>query len=594
MHEYILKLSGADLIEKLKDKGIKEEFLKDNNHYPFVWTIQGLKDEIIYFLDHDYLVKIMNSDLGHDKFVAILTSCNDKVNDVLIFDDILNYILNDRELCSDLIYLNYKVGQAIIDFDIRYNQNHLELLGKFKKEEQIKIFSEEYITKLLGYNKLDSKIFKNLDGKVISNLLKHKKFLDMFLDLSIEDINRLVELHNLKFNKELYKNEKLIDKYVSLETNMYRVYLNNLLKNNFEFSEILESLRKDKIDNDIHNIKEGKFIEFLDLKKFNMSYIYKRFNYKKALNISLLYQNGDFEKLDENLKIITKEETIIMIIDVLFKDIPYNFLKNLKTIINYSRENKKYIPKNLDVYKIILNFDNLELNEIIKFYDDYKNIDLATDFYSDYRKAKNISYDDLNKAVLNLNQENEIYDKKLSEKYGKDVYYLDGEDFKLFIHSSSSANWSTKATISISMISNNNIAYYNDQYEPVVYGFSKLNTDNIMHVYNADSYTMSTNGTDKISVIDTPDNLSKNTVGYNEILYKENKEFKPDFIVCFDEIKNRELEIANKLNLKIVLINSKKYNKEERLESIDSNTYLDSIDIDCNTYYDVIDEIRKK
>ena len=61
---------------------------------------------------------------------------------------------------------------------------------------------------------------------------------------------------------------------------------------------------------------------------------------------------------------------------------------------------------------------------------------------------------------------------------------LKREDFKLFIRSSSSANWNTNKTISISMISNLNTSYYNDHYEPVVYGFSNLKVENIMHVYN--------------------------------------------------------------------------------------------------------------
>ena len=594
MHEYILGLSKEELIEKLKDDKIRQAFLEDKNHYPFIWTIQGLKDEIEYFLDHDYLVKIMNSNRGRDKFVAILTSCNDKVNDILLYDDVINYILNDSELASDLVYLNYKVGKAIIDFDIKYNKNHLQLLGKFNKNEQFKIFSEDYIIKLLEYKNVDSTIFRNLDDKVINKLLTYEKFLSLFLELSIDDINRLVELHNLKFSKELCKNQKLIDKYVSLNTNLYRVYLNNLLKDNYEFSEIIEQNRKDKIDTKIHNIKNDKFLEFTNLDNFNMSYIYKHFNYKKAFKISMLYQNKDYDKLSEMFKEITKEEVIVMVIDTLFKDIPYNFLKNLKTIINYSMENKEYIPKNIDIYRQVLDFDKLDINEIINFFDKYKNKDLATDFYDDYTKAKNTSYQKLNEAVLDLNSDSKVYNLKLSEKYKRDVYYLDGEDFKLFIHASTTKNWNIKKTISISMISNLNIAYYNDQLDPVVFGFNNLTLDNIIHVYNADSYTMQMNSTDKVSFIDTPDNLALKTIGYNEILYKEYDGFKPDFIVCFDEIKQRDLEIAEKLDLKIVLINFKKYNKEEELEYIDSNTYLDSREIDVNTYYDVVDEIKQK
>ena len=594
MHEYILNLQGDKLIEQLKNKKVREEFLLDSNHYPFIWTIQGLKDEIIYFLGHDYLKDIMNSSKGHDKFVAIITSCNDKVNDILLEDDIINYILSDKRLNNYLNYLNYKVGQAIIDFDIKYNKNHLDLLSRFQKEEQRKIFSEEYIYKLLQHKKLDSSIIKDLDGKVINKLITHKKFLDMFLDLSIDDINRLIYLHDLVIDEKLFNSKKLIDKYVSLETNIYRVYVNNLLKNNFEFSEIVEKYRKEKVDNDIHSITDFKLLEFSNPDKLSQSYIYRRFNYKKASRLSTLLKNKELDKLDEMLKDITKEEVIVMIIDTLFKDIPYNFLKNLKTIINYSLENNNYIPKNINIYKEILNFDKYNIESLVDFYDKYKDLDLSLEFYLDYRKAKNDSYNSLNESVIKLEKENSIYNSLLSKKYDRDVYYLNGEDFKLFIHSSSSANWNTNKTISISMISNLNTSYYNDHYEPVVYGFSNLKIENIMHVYNADSYTMQMNGTDKVSLITAPDNLAENTVGYNEILYKEYDNFKPDFIVCFDEIKQRDLQIAEKLNLKIVLINSKKYERNEDLEFINNNTYLNPSDIDTNSHYDIKEEIRRK
>lgn len=594
MHEYILNLHGNKLIEQLKDETVRTNFLTDKNHYPFVWTVQGLKDEIIYFLNHDYLIRIMNSDKGRDKFVAILTSGNDKVNDLILYDDILNYIINDNTLNAYLIDLNYKVGQAIIDFDIKYNKNHLELLSKFKKDEQLKIFSEEYITKLIEYKNIDNSILKNLDGSVINKLIIHKKFLDMFLELDINDINRLVELHNVVIDKKLFSSKKLIDKYISLDTNLYRTYLNNLLKNNFEFSEIIEGARKEFVSDKLHTIKDSKFLEFLNLDGFTSSYIYKRFNYKKAMKISHLQKTKNYDELNDILKEITKEEVIMMVIDILFKDIVYNFLQNLKTIINYSIENKKYIPRNINIYKEILNFDKLNVESIIIFYDKYKDQDLATTFYEDYNKAKSTSYEDLNKSVLNLNTDSKLYNLELSKKYNREVYYLNGDDFKLFIHSSTTGNWNLKKTISISMISNLNIAYYNDQYDPVVFGFNNININNIIHLYHADSYSMSINGTDKVSVITTPDKLAENTIGYNEILYKEYDNFKPDFIVCFDEIKKRDIEIAQNLNLKIVLINSKKYKKQKELEYIDSNTYLDQREIDTNTYYDVVDEIRKK
>ena len=149
-----------------------------------------------------------------------------------------------------------------------------------------------------------------------------------------------------------------------------------------------------------------------------------------------------------------------------------------------------------------------------------------------------------------------------------------------------------KKTMSLSIIGDKNINYFNSGTNDIIFGFNKLKADNIMHLSNTDSYTSHEYGTDKIQKIYNTDSLMNDTQGYNEILYSEKNlvDFKPDFIVAFDFITDKQIEVANYFNLPIVLINSSKYLKKSGLESIFDNRYLDASEANKIEDYDVLDQ----
>ena len=92
--------------------------------------------------------------------------------------------------------------------------------------------------------------------------------------------------------------------------------------------------------------------------------------------------------------------------------------------------------------------------------------------------------------------------------------------------------------------------------------------------------------------IETKENLINKTTSYNEILYKENDNFKPDFIVCFDVIDDEHVAIAREMNIPIVIINSKRYVKKNgKLEGLEQNNYLSGNEVDD---YDLLEDIKCK
>lgn len=585
LYQHIIKLSSKDRIDLLKDDKIRKRFLRDDAHYPFVWLVQQLNGvELKYFIDNNYLTDILNNNRSVDKINAIMTSCNEYATDVLLDDRVISLILDSSTSLSTYLYnLDYRVGQKIIDYDINNNTNHFNMLSSFNLKQQLDIFNVDYIVKLLQYKDLPDRFLIYLSGKVIEKLLIYDKFRAMFFNSTIYDINIMIN-NELVIPKRLFKSNTLIDKYIKLDTDRYRDYVNSLMHNNYEFYEIVEKMRFKYVDNTINNISDDILNEYKNIDKNN---IFNNYDFKTASKMKSIINDKD--KLDKFLKYNTKEKILEMIIDVFFKDVPYNFLKNLKAIINYSKDNPNYIPRNMDIYNTILNFNKLSISAIISFFNDNKNKDLAIAFYNDFRCARNISYDEINKGITKFDKNSSLYNEDISNRIGVDIYELDGEDFYLYIHSSRTGRWINKnTTLSLSLISHNNINTIGT--DDIIFGFSKLNIDNIMHIYHSDSFSAHEEGTHKVHDIETKENLINKTLSYNEILYKENEDFKPDYIVCFDVADDKHITIAREMNIPIVIINSKKYIKKSGgLETLDKNIYLNGSDV---SNYNILEDIK--
>ena len=585
LYKYIISLPSNKRVDLLTNGTIRQRFLSDDAHYPFVWLVQQLNGiELKYFIDSTYLTDILSNNRAIDKVNAIMSSCNSYATDVLLDDRVIALILDSSTNLSTYLHnLDYRIGHKIIDYDIKNGTYHLNMLSNYKTSEQLNIFNSEYIVKLLKYNGLPDRFLIDLKGKVIEKLLNYEKFQSMFLNSTIYDINIMIS-NGLIIPKRLFNSTTLIDKYVKLDTNRYRDYVNSLMYNNYEFYEIVEKERVKYVDNKVNSIKNDILEEYNNFDKTN---IFKVYDYKTA---SKLYSiKDDDNKLNEFFKYSAKEKLLEMIIDVFFKDVPYNFMQNLKTVINYSKDNPKYIPRNIDIYNTLISFNELSVDSIINFFNKYKNEDLATIFYDDFRKARNTAYEEINNGITKLDKNSKLYKKDMAEDIGVDTYELNGEDFYLYIHSSRSGFWkNNQKTICLSLISHDNINTIDN--DEVIFGFSRLKIDNIMHMYHSDAFSAREQGTHKIHDIETKENLIKKTTSYNEILYKEEDGFKPDYIVCFDFIDDNDRNIARELGIPIVVINSKKYTKKSgSLERLDKDNYLDGSD----TYdYDILEDIK--
>ena len=194
LYKYIISLPSNKRINLLINKTIKQRFLSDDAHYPFVWLVQQLNGiELKYFIDSTYLTDILSNNRAIDKINAIMSSCNSYATDVLLDDRVIALILDSSTNLSTYLYnLDYRIGHKIIDYDIKNGTYHLNILSNYKTSEQLKIFNLEYIVKLLEYDGLPDRFLVDINGKVIERLLDYEKFQSMFLNSTVYDISIMI------------------------------------------------------------------------------------------------------------------------------------------------------------------------------------------------------------------------------------------------------------------------------------------------------------------------------------------------------------------------------------------------------------------
>jgi hypothetical protein len=120
-----------------------------------------------------------------------------------------------------------------------------------------------------------------------------------------------------------------------------------------------------------------------------------------------------------------------LISNYFFDDYYRNVYLDIKQILKYiDLTNNDLIPQDrLTFYQVFNMLREYTADERIAFFKSYKNIDIMTQFYDDIRALKDQSYKSLVDSCTQFTKDSSLYNKELSEQYGCEIYYLDGEDF---------------------------------------------------------------------------------------------------------------------------------------------------------------------
>lgn len=583
----------------LLNKDIRNLLMQEERHYVFVWVVQKLNN-YNYISDDDMVDRILKDKRKNDKLNAILTSCK----------NIENFIKNERilkEICSPFLinYIDYvDLNSARIIMDYLIKNNLEEYFSFFNENIKVELLKDKTILKkILNSSKLKN-IIKSSTNNVFEILAQYEKAQNIILNYDFYTILSFVT-NKIYFPANITSNKKFQETILNIEDiTTYRFFMDQLEQNNSLAAYEIDKIKEKIYDKEVEKYSDGLFL--ITKKIVNL--------YDKKENYSLLLTDNMkkyiIKEMMNNSKnmpdVFYKYDTLKMrniLIDRYFKDIPLNFLKNLNVMIQYndSLNNKILDEKRTNIYKKILNFENLNYDERKELYyacAKYEN--LAELFYDDYRKCRDNTYNNLIDLAINPKKMYNLLSIEKTKKYGVPIYELNGENFYAFVHITGpykyNPNFYVEAwkeglydSVSLSFIGNNNITTFGDPKESIAFGFSKLDYKRIIHLRNSDSFSnynsMDDCFSDYIQKMYTPANLIKETRGYNEIVYQEKSRnikldtIVPDYVMCYDEVTDIDINVAKYYNLPIVLINTKKYKfNNKTIDVSESEKYINGDD----------------
>lgn len=583
----------------LLNKDIRNLLMQEERHYVFVWVVQKLNN-YNYISDDDMVDRILKDKRKNDKLNAILTSCK----------NIENFIKNERilkEICSPFLinYIDYvDLNSARIIMDYLIKNNSEEYFSFFNENIKVELLKDKTILKkILNSSKLKN-IIKSSTNNVFEILAQYEKAQNIILNYDFYTILSFVT-NKIYFPANITSNKKFQETILNIEDiTTYRFFMDQLEQNNSLAAYEIDKIKEKIYDKEVEKYSDGLFL--ITKKIVNL--------YDKKENYSLLLTDNMkkyiIKEMINNSKnmhdVFYKYDTLKMrniLIDRYFKDIPLNYLKNLNVMIQYndSLNNKILDEKRTNIYKKILNFENLNYDERKELYyacAKYEN--LAELFYDDYRKCRDNTYNNLIDLAINPKKMYNLLSIEKTKKYGVPIYELNGENFYAFVHITGpykyNPNFYVEAwkeglydSVSLSFIGNNNITTFGDPKESIAFGFSKLDYKRIIHLRNSDSFSnynsMDDRFSDYIQKMYTPANLIKETRGYNEIVYQEKSRnikldtIVPDYVMCYDEVTDIDINVAKYYNLPIVLINTKKYKFNNKIIDVsESEKYINGDD----------------
>ena len=599
LKNYLLNASDDERKKVLSDDRIKNKLLNPNDKYSFIYLAQVESNIILYLLQGNGLEMLKNNH-NFDSFInSILTSKKNYVTNLLENMDFVNLILKNMQNLGNVFYElnNYEI--SILYKNAEGNEK-VQLLGAISKEKQLFIIKNNDIEKEKFWKTLEK-----LQGKAAQLLVNKTNYKISFSSLSLTDLYDYSK-KGLAFPHYMFEEKDLIDKLSdNYDINYTRYILNEFFKNNNLAS--IENKKMKTLNDDISNTNNGllpKYAKLYMILKYlidndKLEYdtikesIYSTF--KNESNVFLQNLNADVinslrsDNKNELLTFLQNESNIVlsnMIIDVHFKDHPINVKKDINELVSFEKSGGNTLTKeDLTLYEQILNIENLSFDEKKSLNQALSQINMVEKFYDDIRNAKDKMYENINNSILKKENIKKYKDDELSNKYGVNIYVLEGEPFYALvksigtpkseilnenkIHSSKDGgSFSIDSGYKLSTFSRPDVSY-NLAYD----GFAN---QQVVHAFPEDSYSNydrnSEDVTPKINKIMMPYEFVTKSPYYDEIVISQKNErkptdmddkipmLKPFAIYCYDEIYPNDVESAKKLGLDIILINTKKYN----------------------------------
>lgn len=291
--------------------------------------------------------------------------------------------------------------------------------------------------------------------------------------------------------------------------------------------------------------------------------------------------DGEYEKAIELINKLLNEKKSDYIIDYHFEENYYNIMYDLRELLDFYYAGNICIPEDrLYLYQQIANIDNLSGQEKIELHNMLKNYNMIEVFYDDMAFARKKVREALKDYAMVRDELDNYKDDELSQEYGVDVYNIEDNPFFAIVKSGIRAEDKLPVGHSYSLVGNGCISVFgnvNDS-DTFVYDSSDLNSEQVVHIFPRDSFTMyrpfsfTDKATTRVEQLIMPDEMLYESKVYNEILILEQGREHTDIdsripklkriaLYCVDQITSKDVEMAKINGVGIMLINSKKFNK---------------------------------
>ena len=483
--------------------------------------------------------------------------------------------------------------------------DELELFENFKLVSYLSLDNQYKLLKEPLKEKTLIIIIPYLDARVKSFFFKNdKRAYEIFQYFNVSQLAKegvlfSCEIINSPIFFELLKRETLID---------FRINVNNVLRYNPSIF-ILEKIDK------YYDIMIDSYIESTDMFSCYYEYIEE---FKKNTKINKKYcdyffddyifykleelQEYDFftgkfgfNNMDKVYQFFSKETGIRLseiIVDSLFQDNIYNVWLNIKEMLRYHKlldKEEQILNENIvSFYDMILNIDKLNNSDKIKVYHEYKDKDISFMFYQDLRNMKNLSYRNIRKELIKLEEYPEFLDEEQTNKYGIPIYDLRDKEYIMLSRCLMKFSDTTIYPRSCyTLFSNENCEFFNNNL--YIYGYYDFDYNKIVHVFENDShsndYINKNNeiGSYKVNRIMSPLQIVNNGI-YSEIQLMNSKIFgddnlfknlKPNFLIVVNNVSEEDVLESRRLDIPIAIIKN-----VDLLENVDEYVSYEEIEDD--------------
>lgn len=612
LKNYLLNASDDERKKVLSDDRIKNKLINSDYKYDFVFLSQEDSDILVYLLSGNGL-EILKNNSNYDTFLnSILTSEKKYVDKLFDNKDFINLVLeNINNSKVKFYYLNNNIANQL--YNKVNDENKIKLIGLVNNEAQIYIIKHNEITKENFWESLSL-----LNDKAAQLLINKTNYRLSFSNLSITDLYSYSK-KELSFPHYMFE-EKIFISNISdnYDINYTRFIINNFSKYN-DLSSI-EKSKKELLNDNINNLNNEllpKYEKLYMILKYLIDNNKLEYDTIKESIYSIFKNESSIFLQNLNADVITclrsdnKNELLIflknesnktlgnLIIDYHFKDLPLNVKKDINELVSFEKSGGNTLSKeDLILYEQILNIDNLTYSEKIKLNHTLSKINMVEKFYDDIRNAKNKMYENINNAILKKDNISKYKNDELSNKYGVNVYTLEGEPFYALVKSVGTLKGeilnefklhSRKDGGSFSIDSGYKLNTFNRPDFIYNLAYDGFTSKQVVHAYTEDSYSNydrnSNDTTPKINKIMMPYEFVTESPYYNELVISQVNEkkttemddkipmLKPFAIYCYDEICANDIESAKRLGLDIILVNTKKY--DVNIQKKDEKWYKD-------------------